>query len=123
MQQEQAIRNRGRLSEVVGGEQNCGLLLCQGTDRRPETCCARGVEAARRFIEQKHFGALDQGARNPQSLVHSAGEFYYQRVALLFEAGVAENFLDPSGSFAAGALVKGGQEIEVLAGGETREER
>jgi hypothetical protein len=42
---------------------------------------------------------------------------------LLFEAGIAENFFDPSRSLAARDLIEGGEEIEILARGETREER
>ena len=39
-------------SKVVRGEQNCGLLLGEGTDRGPEVLGAGGVEAARRLVEQ-----------------------------------------------------------------------
>src|SRR6266446_6313412 len=123
MQQEQAIRDRGRLSEVVSGEQNRRLLPCQSADRGPEACRGRGIEAARRFVEQKHTRALDQGTRDPQSLVHAAGKLHDERVGLLFEAGIAENLFDPPLSLAARDFVEGGKEIEVLAGRETREER
>jgi hypothetical protein len=68
------------------------LLPRQGADRGPEVGGGAGVEAARRFVEQKHAGALDQGARDSQPLIHAAGELHHQRVGLLFEAGIAENF-------------------------------
>jgi hypothetical protein len=42
---------------------------------------------------------------------------------LLFEAGIAENFLDPLRPLAARDFVEGGKKFEVLARGETREER
>src|SRR5260370_22667349 len=114
MKQEQAIGNGGRLSEIVSGEQNGRLLRCQTTDRRPDVCRGGGVEAARRFVEQQYARALDQGARNPQSLVHAAGEFHDQRVGLLFEAGIAENPLDPTRSFGARDLVEGSKEFKGL---------
>src|ERR1700675_1883698 len=123
MQQEQAIRDRGRFPEVVGGEQNGGLLPCQCADRGPEVCRGGGVEAARRFVKQKHAGTLDQRARDPKSLVHAARELHDQRVDLLFEAGIAENLFDPPRSLVARDFVEGGEEIEVLRSGETREER
>jgi hypothetical protein len=59
MQQQQAISDGGRLREVVGGEQNRGLLPCQSADRGPEVCGSGGVEAARRFVEQEDIRALD----------------------------------------------------------------
>src|SRR6267378_2941847 len=123
MEQEQAIRDGGRLSEVVSGEQNRSLLPCQSVDRGPEVCRGGGVEAARRFVEQKHAGTLDQGARDPQSLVHAAGELHDQRVGLLFETSIAKNVFDPRRSFTPRDFVEGGKEIKVLAGGKTREER
>ena len=86
-------------------------------------CRGGGVEATRRFVEQKHAGALDQGARDPQPLVHAAGEFHDQRVGLLFETGIVENLFNPVRSLAAGDFIEGGKKIEVLSGGETREER
>src|SRR6266446_8789215 len=122
IQQEQAIRDRCRLSEVVSGEQDRGLLPRQSADRGPEVCRGGGVEAARRLVEQEHAGALDQGARDPESLVHAAGELHDQRVGLLFEAGIAENLFDPPRSVAARDFVEGSKEIEVLPSGETREE-
>jgi hypothetical protein len=42
---------------------------------------------------------------------------------LLFEAGIAENFLDPLRSLAARNFIEGGKKIEILTSGETREER
>ncbi len=122
MQQEQAIRDRGRLSEVVGSEQNRGLLPCQRADRGPEVCRGGGVEAARRFVEQKHTGALDQCARDPHSLVHAAGKLHDQRIGLFFEPGIAQNLFDPLRSLEARDFVEGGKEIEVLSSGETRKE-
>jgi hypothetical protein len=66
---------------------------------------------------------LDQRARDSQSLIHAAGELHHQHVGVLFEAGIAEDFLDPLRSLTAGDLVESGKEIEVLASGETREKR
>src|ERR1700686_1642802 len=54
MQQEQSIRDCGRFREVVGSEQNRSLLPCQSADRGPEMRRGGCVEAARRFVEQKH---------------------------------------------------------------------
>src|SRR6267378_3562802 len=123
MQQQQAIRDGGRLSEVVSGEQNRSLLPCQSVDRGPEVCRGGGVEAARRLVEQEHAGTLDQGARDPQSLVHAAGKLHDQRVALLFETGIAKNVFDPRRSLTPRDFVEGGKEIKVLRSGETREKR
>src|SRR5260370_35782882 len=123
MQQAQAIRYDGRLSEVMCGEQNRCLLPGQSADRGPEVGRGGGVEAARRLVKQKHAGTLDQSARDPESLVHAARELHDQRVGLLFEAGIAENLFDPPTSFVARDFVEGGEEIKVLTGGETGEER
>src|SRR5258708_1441720 len=106
MQQQQTIGDGGRFREVVGGDQNRSLLPCQSADRGPEVCRGGGVEAARRFVEQKHAGTLDQGARDAQSLVHAAGELHDQRVDLFFEAGIAENLFDPLRSLAARDFVE-----------------
>jgi hypothetical protein len=100
MQQKEAIGNRSCFCEIVSGEQNSRLLPGQGADGRPEAGRRAGVEAARRFIEQKHAGALDQRARNPEPLVHAARELHHQYVGLLFEASIAENFLNPLRPFA-----------------------
>src|SRR5260221_12405674 len=105
----------GRCREVEVGDQNRSLLPCQSSDRGPEMCRGGGVEAARRFVEQKHAGTLDQGARDAQSLVHAAGELHDQRVSLFFEAGIAENLFDPFLSLAAGTFAKAAKEISVLS--------
>jgi hypothetical protein len=65
MQQEQAIRDGGRFGEVVGGEQNGGLLPRQGADRGPEMRRGGGVEAARRFVEQSTLGRLTRARAIP----------------------------------------------------------
>ena len=87
MQQEQAIGDGGRFREIVGGDENRGLLSCQGADGGPEAGGGAGVKAAGGFIEQEHAGALDESARDPEALIHTAGELHDQRVGLVDEAG------------------------------------
>src|SRR5208282_4343930 len=62
-------------------------------------------------------------ARDPQPLVHAAGEFHDQRVGLFFEPGIAQNLFDPGRSLAAQNFVEGGKKFKVLTSRETREKR
>src|SRR5258708_38955758 len=94
MQREQSFRDGGRLREVVGGEQDRGLLPCQSTDRCPEMRRGGGVQAACRLVKQKNAGGLDQRARYPKPLVHAAGGFHHRRVCLLLAAGLVENLFN-----------------------------
>jgi len=122
MQHQQSICDGCGLREVVSGEQNGSLLACQSADGGPEVRCGAGIHTACRFVEQEHVGALDEGARDSQPLLHAAGKFHDQGVGLLFETGVGKNFRYSLSPLAARNFIQRGKEVEVLASRKTRKE-
>jgi len=79
------VGEEDRLAQVMR-DQQAGerLLMAQLVGGPPQILAREGVQRAEGFVEQKHFGLMDQRAAERRPLAHAARKFGW---ALTLEAG------------------------------------
>jgi len=68
------VRQRSRLVQVVGGEQDRDPAAGQGADHVPERAPGLRVEPGRRLVEEQQLGAADEAERDVKPPLLAAGQ-------------------------------------------------
>ena len=89
------IAHVNRLIDVVGDKEHGGaarLPEAQHFILHPHA--GKGIERAKRFIEQEDLWVIDQRARQGDALGHAAGEMVGEGISKSFQTDQAHEFID-----------------------------
>src|SRR5512133_1937358 len=103
-----------RLVQVGRGDEDGHALLLELVEDAPEIPAGDGIDTVRRLVQEEHPGRVDEGAGEPELLLHAPGEV--ARLAAPEGGEVAEG-QEPLEAFAPAGLrdfIEIGVEIDVL---------
>ncbi len=106
------------LFHVVGGVDDGAALIAQGADDVEDGVAGLRVDAGGRLIEQDERGIVDERGGEVEASLHAAGVFLDAVACAIGEANAGEETLGTLATEGTVELVEGGEEVEVLDGGE-----
>ena len=100
-----------------------GLLVHERCDEVHHHRCRPGVELAGRFVGDQHRGPVGQGARDADALALTAGELVGSLSGVLGQPDALEQLLDPRRALGDRRADQPQRDLDVLGGGERRQQR
>ena len=121
--QHDAVGERVRLLEVLGGQQQRDAVVDERADRRPHDLAAARIEPGGRLVEHEHVRGVDQARGEVDAAALAAGQVLDEPVAELVDREPLDQLVGDGGRLAAAAPAQPRHQHEVLARGEVLVER
>lgn len=84
-----SVAQLGRLVELVGRQQDGGVLRFEGSDQAPELTAGFRIETSRRLVEKEQLGPTDDAEGNTHPSALTAQQLAGAGLMLLFEPNAA----------------------------------